>query len=92
MHAALGGMDVVGEGDDGRGKGVVILQCDLGRVVALGAGHVDDLLVQGRLVAVVPADEFADAALVAHGVHALFFGLVGRFDALVFDGDVQARV
>ena len=85
-------MDVVGEGNDGRGKGVVILQRDLGRVVALGAGHVDDLLVQGRLVAVVPADEFADAALVAHGVLALFFGLVGGFDALVFDGDVQARV
>ena len=85
-------MDIICEGNDIGVERVVILQCDLRRVVALGAGHVDDLLMDRRFVAVIPADEFADASLVAHGVHAILFGLVGGFDALVADGDMQTGV
>ena len=43
-------------------------------------------------MAVVPADEFADAALVAHRVEALLLRLVLRTDARVGDGNVQTRV
>ena len=85
-------MDIVCKRDDIGVERIIILQRDLRRVVSLGAGHVDDLLVDRRFVAVVPADEFADTALVAHGVHAFLFGLVGGFDALVADGDVQTGV
>ena len=45
-----------------------------------------------RFVAVIPLDKLTDAALVAHGVEALFFGLVGRLDAFVADGNLQPRV
>ena len=92
VHAAFWGMDIVCKRDDVGVERVVILQRDLRRVVSLGAGHIDDLLVDRRFVAVVPADEFADTALVAHGVHAFLFRLVRRFDALVADGDVQTGV
>ena len=92
VHAALGGMDVVCERDDGLGVAVVVLQRDLGRCIVLLAGHVDDAVLNGRLVTVIPAHEFPDAALVAHGVVALLFGLFRGLGALVLNGDVQSGV
>ena len=85
-------MDVVCERDDGLGVAVVVLQRDLGRCIVLLAGHVDDAFLNGRLVTVIPAHEFPDAALVAHGVVALLFGLFRGLGALVLDGDVQSGV
>ncbi len=62
MGAAVDGVDVVGEGEDGLGVGVVVLERDLhGDVVALGL-HVDGLLVQDLLAAVQVLDELGDAA------------------------------
>ena len=82
VHAALGRMDVIGKRDDGLVIAVVILQSDLGLGVAADARHIDDLLVQGRLVAVVPEDELADAALVAHGIgRAVLRAAVGDLNA-----------
>ncbi len=86
VHAALGGVDVVGEGDDIFVVAVVILQRDLGDGVSLGAGEIDHILVQRRLVLVEEGDELADAALIAQCV-CLLLAL-----ALVLDGDGQAAV
>ena len=85
-------MDIVGEGDDRLAKRVVILERDLRRLVALLACHVDDGRMDWRFVPVVPLDELANAALVAHGIEAFLFWLVGGFDALVGNGDVKAGV
>ena len=85
-------MDIVGEGDDRLAKRVVILQRDLRRLVALLACHVDDGRMNRRFVPVVPLDELANAALVAHGIEAFLFWLVGGFNALVRNGDVKAGV
>ena len=86
MHAALGGVDVVGEGHQGLVIAVVILQGHLGGAVALGPRQIDDLLVQRGLVAVEPGDKLPDAALIAHGVALLLAG------PGVGDGDAQARI
>ena len=86
VHAALRGVNVVGEGYQRLVIAVVILHGDLGGGVALRAGDVDDLLVQRRFVAVDIGDEFPDAALVPHGFRLLFAG------AGIGDGDAQARV
>ena len=92
MHAAFGGMDVVGKGNDRLAKRVVILERDFRRLVSLLARHIDDGWMNRRFVPVVPLDEFADTAFIAHGIEAFLFGLIGRFDALVGNGDVKARV
>ena len=92
MHAAFGGMDVVCEGDDCFVERVVILERNLRRLVSLFARHVDDGRMNRRFVPVVPLDELANAALVAHGIEAFLFGLVGGFDALVGNGDVKACI
>ena len=82
VHAALRRVDVIGKRDDGLVIAVVVLQGDLGLGVAADARHIDDLLVQGRLVAVVPEDELADTALVAHGIgRAVLRAAVGDLDA-----------
>ena len=85
-------MDIVGEGDNRLAKRVVILERDLRRLVALLARHVDDGRMDWRFVPVVPLDELANAALVAHGIEAFLFWLVGGFNALVRNGDVKAGV
>jgi hypothetical protein len=62
MRAAVDRVDVVGEGEDGLGVGVVVLQRDLHHhAVALGL-HVDGLLVQHLLALVEVLDELGDAA------------------------------
>ena len=86
VHAALGGVDVVGEGDDVFIVAVVVLQRDLGDRVALRAGEIDHVLVQGGLVFVEEGDKFTDAALVVQHV-LLLLAL-----ALVLDRDGQAAV
>ena len=68
MHAALGGVDVVGEGEDGLVVAVMVLKGDFRHAVVLGSGHVDDLGVDGILAAVEVGDELPDAAGVAHGL------------------------
>ena len=52
VHAALGGMNVVGKGDNRFVERVVILQRNLCRLVALPACHVDDVGV--NFVSLVP--------------------------------------
>ena len=86
VHAALGGVDVVGEGHQGLVIAVVILQGNLGGAVALGPRQIDDLLMQRRLVAVEPGNKFPDASLVAHGVTLLLAG------PGVGNGDTQPRI
>ena len=48
VHAALGGVDVVGEGDDGLVVAVVVLEGHLRHGVLLLAGHIDHVRVDGR--------------------------------------------
>ena len=86
MHASLRRVDVVGEGHQRLVIAVVVLHGDLRRAVALGTGEIDDLLVEGGLVAVDIGDELPDAALVAHGLGLLSAG------SCVADGDAQAGV
>ena len=86
MHTALRRVDVVGEGHQRLVITVVVLHGDLSGAVALRAGEIDDLLVEGRLVAVDERDELPDAALVAHGLRLLLAG------PCVGDGDPQPRV
>ena len=82
MHAALGGMHVVGKGDHHLVIPVVILHGHLGHGVLPGAGHIDDIAVQGVLIPVDPGDELPDAALIAHVVLLLLAGAqVHRLDA-----------
>ncbi len=91
MGAAVDGVDVVGEGEDGLGVGVVVLEGDLhGDVVALGL-HVDGLLVEDGLALVEELDELGDAAGVLEGLGAGFAGL-GVGGALVGEGDLDALV
>ena len=68
VHAALGGVDVVGKGDDDLAVAVVVLHGHLGHGVLLGARHVDHVLVDGGLVLVDEGDKFPDAPLIAHVV------------------------
>ena len=86
VHTAAGGVDVVGKGDQGLVVAVVILQGDLRRGVPLGAGEVDDLLVQGGLVAVEIGHILPYAPLVAHGLPLLAAG------PGIGDGDAQPRI
>ena len=68
VHAAFRRMDIVGEGHQRLVVAVVILDGDLRRAVALGAGEIDDLLVERGLVPVDVGNELPDAALIAHGL------------------------
>ena len=86
VHAAFRRMDIVGEGHQRLVVAVVILDGDLRRAVALGAGEIDDLLVERGLVPVDVGNELPDAALVAHGLRLLSAG------PGIGDGDPQSRV
>ena len=86
VHAALGGVDVVCEGDEGLLIAVVVLQGELRDGLALRAGEVDHVLVHGGLVLVEVAHILADAALVAEDI-ALLLPL-----ALVADVDGETGV
>ena len=86
MHAALGGVDVVGEGEDGLVIAVVVLHSDLRYGVVLLARHVDDMVVKHVLALVQPGDELPDTTLEAHVVFLLLAG------ALVHDMNAQAGV
>ncbi|CDC74301.1 uncharacterized protein BN503_00904 [Oscillibacter sp. CAG:155] len=86
VHAALGGMHVVGKGQDGLVVAVVILHGHFRHGVALHAGHVDHVGVEGILGLVEPGDKLPDAALEAHVV----LLLLAR--ALVHGADAQAGV
>ena len=91
MRAAVHRVDVVGEGEDGLGVGVVVLQADLhGDAVALGL-HVDGLVVQHLLAAVEVLDELGDATRVLEELLLGFAGL-GVGGALVGERDLQALV
>ena len=92
MHAALGRVDVVGEGQDIFLIAVVILERQFRERIALHAAHVDDVIVQRLFLLVEPRDEFADTALVAHRVTALALGLFFTLKALILDRDAKARV
>ncbi len=86
MRAAVDGVDVVGEAENGFRVAVVVLQANLhGHAAALGF-HVDGLIVQHLLAAVQMLDELGDAAVVlelgALGLAGLRVGgaLVGERD------------
>ena len=66
VRAALGGIDIVGEGQHQLAVAVGVLHGDLGHRGVAAALHVDDLLVQRGLGAVEMLDELTDAALVVH--------------------------
>ena len=74
VHAALGGVDVVGEGHQNLVVGVGVLHGDLRDGVVLHAGHVDDAVVDGGLVLVDEGHKLPDAALIVHGVLLLHAG------------------
>ena len=86
VHAALGRVYVVCEGDECFTVPVVILQRDLRDRVALRAGEVYHILMDGVFVIVEVGDEFAYAALVAE-----LFPLLLPL-ALVAQGDGQPAV
>ncbi len=68
VHAAFGGVYVVGKGEDCLVIAVVILQGYLHLGIIPAAVHVYDLVVEDGLVLVYPGDKFPDAALVMHFV------------------------
>ena len=68
MHAALGGVHVVGKGDHHLVIAVVVLHGHLGHSVLLGPGHVDHVGVEGVFVPVDEGDKLPDAPLIAHVV------------------------
>ena len=96
MRSAVDRVDVVGEGEDRLGVGVVVLQRNLhGHVVALGL-HVDRLVVQHLLALVQVLDELRDAAdvlellvlaLAGLGVGGALVGQV-NLEALVQEGEL----
>ena len=94
VHAALGRVDVVREGDEVLVVPVVILHRDLALAVFALAGHVDAAGVQRALVAVEIGHVFADAALVVHALadRLELVAVLVELRALVRDGDAQSRV
>ncbi len=88
VGAAVDGVDVVGEAEQGLGVAVVVLQRHLHLQHAAGdlarALHQDGFVVQHLLAAVEVADKLGDAAAVAE--------LGGLVSALVAQGDEQAAV
>ena len=74
MCAAVDGVDVVGEGEDGLGVSVVVLECDFhSDVVAFGL-HVDGLFVEDLLALVDVLDELGDATGIFEDLAASFAG------------------
>src|SRR5579862_4555394 len=71
MRAAVDGVDVVGEAEDGFGVAVVVLQSDFHSHAASLGFHVDGLVVQHLLAPVEVLDEFGDPAVVFE------FGVLG---------------
>ena len=86
MHASLGGVHIIGKGEYNLVVAVVILEGHLRDGVPLLAGHIDDILVEGRLIAVDVGDKLPDTALIAH----IVVLLLSR--ALVNGVDAQAGV
>ena len=66
MRAALGGVDIVCEGQHQLAVAVGILHGNLGHRGIAAALHVDHILVQRRLRAVEVLDKLADTALIVH--------------------------
>ena len=86
VRAALGGIDVVGEGQHQLAVAVGVLHGDLGHRGVAASLHVDDLLMQRGLGAVEMLDELTDAALVVHDL------LDRLIVALVAQGDLETCV
>ncbi len=68
VHTAFGGINLVGEAEDEFVVAVVILNRHLGRGIVLPAAHIDDILMEGRLIPVAPGGKLPDTALVAHRI------------------------
>ena len=66
MRTALGGVDIVCEGQHQLAVAVGILHGNLGHRGIAAALHVDHILVQRRLRAVEVLDKLADTALIVH--------------------------
>ena len=66
MRAALGGVDIVCEGQHQLAVAVGVLHGNLGHRGIAAALHVDHILVQRRLRAVEVLDKLADTALIVH--------------------------
>ena len=81
MHAALGGMHIVGKGENRLAVPVVVLQGHLCHGVVLLSGHVDHAVVENVFIFIQPCDKLPDSALVAHGIVLFFSGaLIHRAD------------
>ncbi len=91
MRAAVDGVDVVGEAEDGFGVAVVVLQRDVDLDAVAQSLHDDGLVVQHGLAAIEMLDELGDAAGVAELGAARFAGL-GVGGALVGERDFEALV
>ena len=91
MRAAVDGVDVVGEAEDGFGVAVVVLERDVDFDAVAQGLHDDGLVVQHGLAAVEMLDELGDAAGVSELGAARFAGL-GVGGALVGERDFEALV
>ena len=82
MHAALWGVDIVGEGHHDLLIAVVVLHGHLGHGVLPGPGHINHVAVEGVLVPVDEGGKLPDAPLITHVVLLLLAGAqVHRLDA-----------
>jgi hypothetical protein len=91
MRAAVDGVDVVGEAEDGFGVAVVVLEGDVDLDAVAHGFHDDGLLMQHLLAAVEMLDELGDAAGVFELGAAGFAGF-GVGGALVGERDLEALV
>ena len=91
VRAAVDGVDVVGEAEDGFGVAVVVLQRDVDFDSVAQSLHDDGLIVEHGLAAIEMLDEFGDAAGVTEFGAASFAGF-GVGGALVGQRDLKALV
>jgi hypothetical protein len=91
MRAAVDGVDVVGEAEDGLGVAVVVLQRDVHLDAVARGLHHDRLVVENCLAAVEMLDELGDAAGVLELGAAWLAGL-GIGGALIGERDFEALV
>ena len=92
MRAAIDGVDVVGEGEDGFAVGVVVLQADFDdQAFLLHRLHVNGLFVEDVFALVEMLDELGDAA-VEFEFAVLGIAGLGVGGALVGEGDDQSLV